>query len=59
MPYKTKVFMGPIYYLRLRHLTQDKATVRCRGKKQNLFVKLMKVDEKEVVLSLVKWKEIV
>ncbi|AAL69852.1 SPV113 RNA polymerase subunit RPO132 [Swinepox virus] len=37
MPYKTKVFMGPIYYLRLRHLTQDKATVRCRGKKTKLI----------------------
>lgn len=29
--------MGPIYYLRLRHLTQDKATVRCRGKKTKLI----------------------
>ncbi|ABQ43746.1 RNA polymerase subunit rpo132 [Tanapox virus] len=37
VPYKSKVFMGPIYYLRLRHLTQDKATVRCRGKKTKLI----------------------
>ncbi|ASK51322.1 RNA polymerase subunit (RPO132) [Eptesipox virus] len=36
-PFKAKVFMGPIYYLRLRHLTQDKATVRCRGKKTKLI----------------------
>ncbi|ABI99109.1 RNA polymerase subunit RPO132 [Deerpox virus W-1170-84] len=36
-PYMSKVFMGPIYYLRLRHLTQDKATVRCRGKKTKLI----------------------
>ncbi|AFU77883.1 m114R [Myxoma virus] len=36
-PYTAKVFMGPIYYLRLRHLTQDKATVRCRGKKTKLI----------------------
>ncbi|ANS71203.1 RNA polymerase [Pteropox virus] len=36
-PYKSKVFMGPIYYLRLRHLTKDKATVRCRGKKTKLI----------------------
>ncbi|AST09537.1 RNA polymerase [NY_014 poxvirus] len=36
-PYTSKVFFGPIYYLRLRHLTQDKATVRCRGKKTKLI----------------------
>ncbi|WCZ65147.1 DNA-dependent RNA polymerase subunit rpo132 [Monkeypox virus] len=36
-PYESKVFFGPIYYLRLRHLTQDKATVRCRGKKTKLI----------------------
>ncbi|ATI21226.1 RNA polymerase [Eastern grey kangaroopox virus] len=36
-PYPARVFMGPIYYLRLRHLTQDKATVRCRGKKTKLI----------------------
>ncbi|AOE46477.1 RNA polymerase subunit RPO132 [Sheeppox virus] len=36
-PYSSKIFMGPIYYLRLRHLTQDKATVRCRGKKTKLI----------------------
>lgn len=36
-PYEDVVFMGPIYYLRLRHLTQDKATVRCRGKKTKLI----------------------
>nr|WQH58081.1 MAG: MC129R [Molluscum contagiosum virus] len=36
-PYAAAVFMGPIYYLRLRHLTQDKATVRCRGKKTKLI----------------------
>ncbi|APG58334.1 DNA-directed RNA polymerase 132 kDa polypeptide [BeAn 58058 virus] len=36
-PYISKVFMGSIYYLRLRHLTQDKATVRCRGKKTKLI----------------------
>ncbi|QHG62674.1 RNA polymerase subunit RPO132 [Cetacean poxvirus 1] len=36
-PYESKIFMGPIYYLRLRHLTQDKATVRCRGKKTKLI----------------------
>ncbi|ARF02800.1 SWPV1-236 [Shearwaterpox virus] len=36
-PYRSKVFMGPLYYLRLRHLTQDKATVRCRGKKTKLI----------------------
>nr|WGO62740.1 RNA polymerase subunit RPO132 [Wadden Sea poxvirus] len=37
MPYTSKIFTGPIYYLRLRHLTQDKATVRCRGKKTKLI----------------------
>ncbi|AWU47159.1 RNA polymerase [Sea otter poxvirus] len=37
MPYKADVFMGPLYYLRLRHLTKDKATVRCRGKKTKLI----------------------
>ncbi|RFC04108.1 hypothetical protein DDJ38_30480, partial [Klebsiella pneumoniae] len=36
-PYPAAVFIGPIYYLRLRHLTQDKATVRCRGKKTKLI----------------------
>ncbi|QHR82656.1 DNA-dependent RNA polymerase subunit RPO132 [Brazilian porcupinepox virus 1] len=36
-PYTSKVFSGPIYYLRLRHLTQDKVTVRCRGKKTKLI----------------------
>nr|QIM40827.1 RNA polymerase subunit RPO132 [Poxviridae sp.] len=36
-PYKSKVFFGPLYYLRLRHLTKDKATVRCRGKKTKLI----------------------
>ncbi|CCD83296.1 DNA-dependent RNA polymerase subunit rpo132 [Squirrelpox virus] len=36
-PYEAKVFFGPLYYLRLRHLTQDKATVRCRGKKTKLI----------------------
>ncbi len=36
-PYSAKIFMGPLYYLRLRHLTQDKATVRCRGKKTKLI----------------------
>nr|AWM97830.1 RNA polymerase 132 subunit [Baiomys poxvirus] len=36
-PYTAKVFFGPIYYLRLRHLTQDKVTVRCRGKKTKLI----------------------
>ncbi|ABJ09038.1 RNA polymerase subunit RPO132 [Nile crocodilepox virus] len=35
--YSAKVLMGPIYYLRLRHLTLDKATVRCRGKKTKLI----------------------
>nr|AAA82612.1 RNA polymerase subunit [Orf virus] len=30
-PFAARVFFGPLYYLRLRHLTLDKATVRCRG----------------------------
>ncbi|WOC35485.1 DNA-directed RNA polymerase 132 kDa polypeptide [Equine parapoxvirus] len=36
-PYPSRVFFGPLYYLRLRHLTLDKATVRCRGRKTKLI----------------------
>ncbi|ASC55546.1 RNA polymerase subunit RPO132-like protein [Seal parapoxvirus] len=36
-PYAARVFFGPLYYLRLRHLTLDKATVRCRGRKTKLI----------------------
>ncbi|AIZ77352.1 putative RNA polymerase subunit RPO132 [Parapoxvirus red deer/HL953] len=36
-PFAARVFFGPLYYLRLRHLTLDKATVRCRGRKTKLI----------------------
>ncbi|BCT22673.1 DNA-dependent RNA polymerase subunit rpo132 [Carp edema virus] len=35
-PYKKPLMVGYLYYLRLRHLTLDKATVRNRGRKTKL-----------------------
>ena len=52
---ESEIFIGPTYYMRLKHMVKDKINYRARGPITALTDNLLVVEQMMAVLELEKW----